>query len=310
LNTKLFGQLLLEKGYVTREQLLTGLREQRRATSTLGDLAVAIGMLSVHEVDAIRLRQRSRSQSFGQAAVNLGLLTERQVADLLDPNSAERMLLGQILVAYGYLDEDRLQVALKAHSGERGKGEPAPLSPVRKPDLSEIGLTCVSVMGSMYRKTTGTPVSCLSVPPAKAVSSDQHVWSQAISQGEEPFILGLQINEEGACSIARAFLRMPMDAFDDLVQDSVGEFLNLVTGHVCGTLGGPRVSLSPSAPAVQRPEDFLAKASPGLAVLCTGEGVRFTYIIARPAKAGAHNDPAAGAQVFSVPPQESEISLI
>lgn len=89
MSTKLFGQFLLGKGYVTREQLLHGLAEQRAVTGTMGDLAVAVGMINMEQLEAIHRRRESAGEPFSMAAVHLAYPTEPQIAQLLHPQSAE-----------------------------------------------------------------------------------------------------------------------------------------------------------------------------------------------------------------------------
>lgn len=287
MSTKLFGQFLLEKGYVTREQLLHGLAEQRRVAGTLGDLAVAVGMISVEQLESIHRRQESAGEPFSMAAVRLGLLTEPQIAKLLHPQSAERLLLGQILLAFRYLDRKSLDEALRAHATEKGEDDFTLVRAFRQSGLVEIGPICTSVMKSVFRESLGGPLSYQAIPSVKAVSAGQAVWSQGISQGPERFILALQAAGGEACVIARSILGTPVKECDELARDAVGEFLNLVTGHVCANLRDARSSAWATPPLVHRPETFLAGARPGVALLCTSDEIQFTYMVARPLAAAA-----------------------
>lgn len=282
MNTKLFGQFLLEKGYVTREQLLHGLSEQRVSTRTLGDLAVATGMLSLQDVDAIHLRQHTRNEPFSQAAVQLGLLTEEQLAQLLHPQSAERLLLGQILLAFGYLTEKTLYEALAAHVTERDVDDSELLQHFRQSELREVGAVCVSVMRSVFKKTLQAPVSFQSIPAVKAVSAGQFVWSQALDHGPRRFELAVQFSDAEAVAVAQAVLGIPVESFDELARDSVNEFLNILTGHVCGNLDRSQGSVSACPPVCHRPEEYLAEATPDIALLCTSDELQFTYFLAKP----------------------------
>lgn len=282
MSTKLFGQFLLEKGYVTREQLLHGLAEQRAVTGTLGDLAVAVGMITMEQLEAIHRRQDSAGEPFSMAAVRLGHLSEPQIAQLLHPQSAERLLLGQILLAFGYLDKATLQDALKAHTTERDEDDFALMRAFRQSGLVEVGPTCTSVLRGVFKQSFGGGLSFQAIPPVKAVSAGQAVWSQGISQGEDRFILGLQMPADEARVVAGAVLGTAVKEFDDLARDAVGEFLNLVTGHVCANLRSTRVSTWATPPLVHRPETFLSGARPGVALLCTSEEIQFTYMVARP----------------------------
>jgi hypothetical protein len=283
-NTKLFGQFLLERGYVTREQLLDGLEAQRSAAHSLGDLAVATGMLGVAEVDAINLLQHLENKPFSQAALELGLLTQRQLAELLHPNSAERLLLGQILLAFGHLDPTTLAEALEAHTAEGTDDDTVLMAGFRQSDLVAVGPTCVSVLRRIFTRTVRAPVSFRPLPATKAISASQTVWSQGVVQGGRPFLLALQVGEVDACVIATAVLGVRLHQLDDLARDAVGEFLNVVTGHVCANL---EAGASATPPRVQRPGEFLEGAAPGIALLCSSDETEFSLVLARPVEGKA-----------------------
>lgn len=282
MKTKLFGQFLLEKGYVTREQLLKALAEQRRSTATLGDLAVATGMLTVQDVDAIYRRQHTLSEPFAAAAVNLGLLTEQQIADLLHPDSAERLLLGQILVAHGSLTESVLEEALSAHSRVPATDGTTVMRHFRGTDLDEVGPLCVQTMQEVFREMTGVGVSIDPIPAAKAVSVGQRVWGQVILQGPDRLELAVQLADGDIYPLAEAVLGMPVDGFDDLAQDAVSEFLNVVTGHVCAHLQAEGGTVTAQPPTVQPADEFAHQAEPGVAIYCTGDALSFTFMVGRP----------------------------
>ena len=310
MNTKLFGQFLLEKGYVTRDQLLQGLAAQRAAAGTLGDLALAMGMLAFKEVEAIHLLQQIENKPFSQAAVDLELLTERQLADLMHPHSAERMLLGHILLAFGHLDASTLEVALEAHDGARSENDSELMANFRSSDLTGIGSTCVSILRSVFQQTVRAPVSFQPLPTSKAISASHPVWSQMIIQGKDRFIIGLQAGEMDACVIASAMLGMAVTHFDELAQDATGEFLNILTGHICANLDGPSAELSATPPLMEKPTEFIAGARPGIALQCTSDETQFSYVLARPLRRSATVGHRTLVATHEVPERDSQRQVV
>ena len=300
MNTKLFGQYLLEKGYVTRDQLLRGLAEQRASTRTLGDLAVAVGMLRVRDVDAIQIRQVQMGEPFSQAAVNLGLLTEKQIADLLHPHSAERLLLGQILLTFGYLGPKSLEEALAGHDAESVEDDTSILRYFPGSDLVDLGPAALAAMRAVFQQVLQGPVSFQPIPAVKAISAGQEVWSQIVRGGGRTFVLALQASQAEAVRVAGNVLGMPIESFDDLARDAMNEFLNIVTGHVCVNLDTSAGRITAAPPLSADPELFLYANRPDLAFLCTGDTLQITYIAGRPARALADAEPRWAARAMAL----------
>jgi hypothetical protein len=188
----------------------------------MGDLAVAVGMINLEQLEAIHRRRESAGEPFSMAAVHLAYPTEPQIAQLLHPQSAERLLLGQILLAFGYLDRATLKDALKAHTTERDEDDFALMRAFRQSGLVEVGPTCASALRGVFLQSIGGGLSFQAIPSVKAVSAGQAVWSQGISRGEDRFILGLQIPSGEARAIAAAVLGIDVKALDDLARDAVG----------------------------------------------------------------------------------------
>ena len=118
--TKFFGEWLVEKGVITREQLLDALDEQKRTNLKLGEHAVRLGYLTPQQVDKIRELQRKEDLQFGEAAVKLGYLTPQQVKELLRIQKSSHKLLGDILVEKGFITRDELQKYIKEFEKEQG----------------------------------------------------------------------------------------------------------------------------------------------------------------------------------------------
>lgn len=295
MNTKLFGQFLLEKGYLDRDQLLHALKEQRSVNLRLGELAVATGVLSVTDVDTVHFRQMCNDEAFGEAAVALGLLTRPQVADLLHRQTADRKLLGQILLAFGYMDEATLERGLEEYAGQKAGEELALRQVFAESGCADVAPTALSVMARVFRRTMGSALSFRSLPSAEAMGDAGPVWSQSIALGDAGYVLGIQAEDADARALAAAVLDMEVDTLDELARDAVGEFLNIVTGHVCGNLDAPEASLRASPPVIQEPSAFLEEVCPEVVLRCDAGHVTFTYLVARTSAVAASATSATSA---------------
>ena len=216
------------------------------------------------------------------------------------------MLLGHILLAFGHLDASTLGEALEAHAGARLEDESVLMEGFRSSDLTEVGSTCISILRRVFQQTVHAPVSFQPLPASKAISAGHAVWSQTIIQGKDRFIIGIQVGEIDACVIATALLGTSVNHFDDLVQDAIGEFLNILTGHICANLDGSSAELSTTPPLMEKPADFMAGARPGIALQCTSDETEFSYVLARPLRHSATVGHRTLVATHEIPTQDSQ----
>src|SRR3972149_421897 len=104
MNSRFFGQYLLEKGRITSEQLVAALEQQKTVQAAIGILALESGLLTAEQIKQILTEQRKTGLRFGEQAVVMGSLTQTQVDELLQEQEvSHRVRLGEVLVSKGYL---------------------------------------------------------------------------------------------------------------------------------------------------------------------------------------------------------------
>ncbi|MBI3090405.1 MAG: hypothetical protein HYY96_07020 [Candidatus Tectomicrobia bacterium] len=108
----LLGRFLVQRGYVTEEELRRALEFQRFQHTSLGSLALQRGLLTESEVLDILFHQEEQGELFGEAAVALGLLTEEQISALLNEQRMNLPPLGQVLQRLGLVSPTDLARAL------------------------------------------------------------------------------------------------------------------------------------------------------------------------------------------------------
>lgn len=107
--TQFFGNYLLSRDYVTKEQLFDAMQKQASQHIRLGTLAISAGLMTADEVDNIVIQQTHEDKKFGELAIELGYLTNEQVMELLKNQTPDFLLLGQILVDDGVLSNSDLE---------------------------------------------------------------------------------------------------------------------------------------------------------------------------------------------------------
>ncbi len=127
----LLGRIAIERGWVTRDQLSTCLREQASVSTSeappLGDILLRNGYLSSPQVDDLLTEQKRRLSDvfelddaemedalLGRLLIKQGLVTERQIYECLRlqaERTDEKKSLGDILVEKNYLASDLIETA-------------------------------------------------------------------------------------------------------------------------------------------------------------------------------------------------------
>jgi hypothetical protein len=107
--TQFFGNYLLSRGVVTREQLFSAMGRMEHGHMRLGTLAIHEGYMTSEEVDEVIIAQTHKDHKFGEIAMELGFLTQEQVVELLHMQSLDFLLLGQTLVDDGLLNNQQLE---------------------------------------------------------------------------------------------------------------------------------------------------------------------------------------------------------
>lgn len=113
--TQFFGNFLLGKQLVTKEQLLEALSKLPQCRLKLGTLAINAKYLNARQVEEIHSRQAREDRRFGDIAKEMGYLTEEQISKLLCEQPTNHLLLGQTLIDMGAMNEDQFEFALNTY---------------------------------------------------------------------------------------------------------------------------------------------------------------------------------------------------
>ena len=114
----LFGEFLVEREYVSEENVLSALEVQSKSRIPLGQLAIQNNFLKSVDVLKILNKQRKATNGnskdkFGEIVLELGLLTENQLSELSKIQEERTPLLGKVLVDQGAMSASQLVKALK-----------------------------------------------------------------------------------------------------------------------------------------------------------------------------------------------------
>ena len=231
---KFFGQFLLERGVINREQLLQALELQRQSNPLLGEIAERMGLLNATDVRRINDQQRREDKRFGDIAVALGLLDEAQVGRLIAKQQASRKLFGEILLEIGALDADTLGRELDRHREQREQAVDALQLGMTGHRYGELAPRAAATATTLFGRVLHLPCQ-LAALMSSAELAAMPIAAQVLISGDRSFRLAIGCDEAMVLTIGRGFLAgaVPPEIVDaELARDALGEFLNIVMGYV------------------------------------------------------------------------------
>lgn len=237
-----FGNYLLSHGVVTKEQLVHAMQKKASIHLKLGTLAIHAGYMTANEVDQIIILQTHQDKRFGELAISEGYLTQAQVTELLKTQNTDFLLLGQVLLDDEVIDNERLQSLIIDYQSENEICESDYSNETREVidrlvenffvvteralstyELSFIRLlfnNLVRFIGDDFTPTC--PCLCQEYPTNYCVS-------QKI-EGRFSIRTYLDMPESTCIAFASRYVGESFDSFDEYVQASIEDFLNLHNG--------------------------------------------------------------------------------
>lgn len=266
--TQFFGNYLLENKYISIEQLLKGLNFQTEVKLKLGVLAINEGFMTSAQVEKVHHMQKRVDKRFGTLAVDMGYMEDVQVNKLLKTQKQGYLVLGQSLVDLGFISMKNFEKALDNYKKEyqidfsdftRLQNEKM-LEIVEdfykfdSFDNARIYTKYVSLLFRNIIRFIGDDFTPLRARKIDEISAS-NIAIQRI-YGEYSIYTGIEGKESVMIELARRIDKYFSGNFDEVVESSVSEFLNLCNGLFCVNLSNVnRVELDLQA------QDFLKKVA-------------------------------------------------
>lgn len=241
-----FGNFLLSHELITREQLLEAMELKNTKRLRFGTLAVHAGYLSASEVEQIRILQTHQNLRFGELAVKIGLLTQEQVDELLALQIPDYLALGQALMDMGVIDTYELERLVADYSSE---------NEINELDYLEDSREKVDVLMNRYMSEKGgVPISDFKATfctllfnnlirfigddftPIRGEELSEYPTEFCVSQriiGHYPMRLYIDMSMETCLAFASRYVGEEFTEFDEYVEASIMDFLNLHNGLFC-----------------------------------------------------------------------------
>lgn len=261
--SQFFGSYLLRREVITSEQLAEAIAKVNEAHIKLGTLAIHSGYMVASEVDEVCYLQTREDKRFGEIAVERGYLTEEQVTELLNNQTPYYLLLGQCLVDIGAIDNTEFQnyiidyeaenelvdVDLSYESTDKIKQMIERFFVVAELEVSDYSIMYLELLFNNLVRFIGDDFTPLSPFPCSEYPTNYCV-AQKLS-GQVNCESRIDMPKEVAIEFASRFVNEDFEEFDDYVQASVEDFMNLHNGlFVVNMSNSYSVELSLDPPTV------------------------------------------------------------
>lgn len=240
--TQFFGNFLLGKGVITAEKLVELLQKQSSAHFKLGTLAMHAGLMSASDVEHIVILQTHQDKKFGELAVEGGFLTQGQVDLLLSDQKPNYLLLGQMLVDENILTMAEFEDLLNEYRNENQMND-LDIESQHYAQIEQLISKFCDFEGSAIPEKAIAYLQLLynniirfignDFTPLNPLMKSEYMTNYCITQTiEGEFILHscMDVSESVAIAFASRYAKEEFTEFDEYVQASLEDFLNLHNG--------------------------------------------------------------------------------
>jgi CheY-specific phosphatase CheX len=247
-----FGEFLIERWVITREQLLEALELQEYRNLKFGNLAVRKGYLTEDQVRAINEYQRKEDMRFGDIAIMLGVLSPDQVQEIITYQKNNYLYVGEALLELGHVTEDVMDRELTIFREEQ---TPYGLDDVTVPGGmlgEEVVQISVDLTSKMFLRMIGMGLKIGLGQYNIDGHKDALEYNISVSMpmhGKVPVDYILSLSSDVATLIASNLLGEDATVEGlDVIEDSVKEFCNVVCGNVVAKLAKRGIKMSLGLP--------------------------------------------------------------
>ncbi|SDE86559.1 hypothetical protein [Sporomusa acidovorans] len=238
--THYLGQYLFNKNLISAGQLCELLSLEDSTRVKLGILAINSGFMTASQVEEVHELQRQMDRRFGEIAIMKGYLTQAELDNLLSQQNSRHLSLSQAIIDKGYLSLTELEAALHQFKEDTNLSAEQ-LQAIQAgnineivhlfldfPDNDQIYYDYVALLlKNIIRFLNERPILSWPQPLAEA-SAGWLISQQAI--GSRTLSTGLLLSDSVLIDVASRFSQEKLTQVDELVKDSVSEFLNLHNG--------------------------------------------------------------------------------
>ena len=247
MGVKFFGQYLLEKGKITREQLLEAVEFQKGINLSLGTIALEKRLLNSEQIKKIHNEQKRVDKKFGEIAVEWGLITQEELNELLMEQKNTRIYFGESLVQKKLLTLEELEQELNEYKKEQEKDEREILLMIKGIKNNEIVEAFVDLTIKMFLRIARQIIKVGGCSSVKEFPLYNYTIEQNAT-GDKSLSYILNMSQDIFLNIASTMYEKEIKEVNEEVTDAVCEFVNIITGNSCSKLSTISIKLSTTPP--------------------------------------------------------------
>jgi hypothetical protein len=230
---RFFGQFLVSRRIITREQLDGATALQARSNVRLGELLVSMGRVTEDQRDKVLTVQRQRDIHFGEALVEMKLLTPDEVNDALKKQHESRIKIGEALVQTGALTTALLEQHLEEF--QHSQSGTAPLSDLHRLDSSDLLETSIELVQRLALRVAAMNLKLVDAWSGGSERSGPGVRCVRIAlSGKLTGQLAISGTLQSCARLASGWIGEPVAPGDSaLVSDGLAEFLSVISSNLC-----------------------------------------------------------------------------
>jgi hypothetical protein len=230
---RLFGQWLVDREVITRADLREALALMRACNSTIGELAVAHGLVTSAQAEEINELQRHVDGRWGDIAIALGVgrATAARIEQLAWDQQVENLRLSDALVELGFVSPTEVDDLLAQFDHEKDEG------PVLDPQTRARIEALSEGLPRLLRRVLGDAVRMSAPRPAEAEGYE--CSAQFTLQGDRPCTIGMSVDRRVAKAFAEALHVDVGGPHSPPLDTAVGALLVLFGAHLARRLDAP-----------------------------------------------------------------------
>ena len=245
---KFFGQFMIEKGYITSDQLLKAMTLQDSTNLQFGEMAKQMGFITDADIERVHDTQRKEDLQFGDLSVKLGIITAEQLKEVLIKQKNSHLFIGEALIQTGAVRAEDLSKHLDAFKADQAPYVVERVEiPAGVPEyaLLEITVDLTYKMLSRIANLNFRPRQCIMMQ--RLEENDIVVEMKMSGSIRASYLLSISRNIRSG--IAMAILKEEDVSIEseDMLNDTVMEFVNIVCGNIAAKAAqiGKTIDIAP-----------------------------------------------------------------
>ncbi len=245
---KFFGQYLLEKGIITKEQLLDAVAFQEQQNIKFGVYAMRKGYITKEQLENLLKAQKNSDMKLGELAVKMGYLNPDQVLEIITKQQNDHIYLGTALVMKGYLTKEVLEEELKEYQREQAEYTPTGRFPVKIENEEDLKYL-IDLIDRIYIRLVNLRVKKGDFIRKHLRFEKGDYGAYVVFRGSLKATLLFSFAEGVALKIAENLLN-EQTTNKEIIEDAIKEFINITSGNISAKLAQEGKAVEFSVPAI------------------------------------------------------------